>query len=48
MYPACSFTLTFEIIFNSLLFPLIIIFVGGVMPAFRAARKNIVAVLRVT
>jgi ABC-type antimicrobial peptide transport system permease subunit len=45
---AFSFTLTFEIFYQSLLFSLIMGFVGGVLPAFRAARKNIVEALRVT
>jgi putative ABC transport system permease protein len=45
---AFSFTLTFEIFYKSLLFSLIMGFVGGVLPAFRAARKNIVEALRVT
>ncbi len=45
---AFSFTLTFEIFYKSLLFSVIMGFVGGVLPAFRAARKNIVEALRVT
>jgi len=45
---AFSFTLTFEIFYKSLLFSLIMGFVGGVLPAFRAARKNIVEASRVT
>jgi putative ABC transport system permease protein len=45
---AFSFTLTFEIFYKSLLFSLIMGFVGGVLPAFRAARKNIFVALRVT
>lgn len=45
---AFSFTLTFEIIYKSLLFSLIMGFVGGVLPAFRASRKTIVEALRVT
>ncbi|MRR58163.1 MAG: ABC transporter permease [Deltaproteobacteria bacterium] len=45
---AFSFTLTFEIFYKSLLFSFIMGFVGGVLPAFRAARKNIVEALRVT
>lgn len=44
---AFSFTLTFEIFYKSLLFSLIMGFVGGVLPAFRASRKNIVEALRV-
>jgi ABC-type antimicrobial peptide transport system permease subunit len=43
---AFSFTLTFDIAFNSLLFSLIMGFVGGVLPAVRAARMNIVDSLR--
>lgn len=38
----------FENFYKSLLFPLIIIFVGGVLPAFRAAQRNISEPLRVT
>jgi len=45
---AFSFSLTFEIFYKSLVFSLIMGFVGGVFPAFRAARKNIVEALRVT
>lgn len=43
---AFSFTLTFEIFWKSLLFSLIMGLVGGVLPAFRAARMNIVEALR--
>jgi putative ABC transport system permease protein len=43
---AFSFTLTFEIIWKSLLFSLIMGLVGGVLPAFRAARMNIVEAIR--
>lgn len=43
---AFSFTLTFEIAWKSLLFSLIMGLVGGVLPAFRAARMNIVEALR--
>lgn len=43
---AFSFTLTREIIINSLLFSLVMGFVGGVLPAFRASRMNIVEALR--
>ena len=43
---AFSFTLTFEIVWKSLLFSLIMGLVGGVLPAFRAARMNIVEALR--
>ena len=43
---AFSFTLSFEIVWQSLLFSLIMGLVGGVLPAFRAARMNIVEALR--
>ena len=43
---AFSFTLTFNIVWKSLLFSIIMGFVGGVLPAFRAARLNIVDALR--
>ncbi|HXX58839.1 MAG TPA: ABC transporter permease [Thermodesulfovibrionales bacterium] len=43
---AFSFTLTGEIVSKSLFFSLIMGFVGGVLPAFRAARMNIVEALR--
>jgi putative ABC transport system permease protein len=43
---AFSFTLTPGIIGKSLLFSLIMGFIGGVIPAFRAARMNIVEALR--
>jgi len=43
---AFSFSLTFDIIYKSLLFSLIMGFIGGVLPAFRAARMNIVEALR--
>ncbi|MDP3297469.1 MAG: ABC transporter permease [Thermodesulfovibrionia bacterium] len=43
---AFSFTLTFEIIYRSILFSQIMGFVGGVLPAVRAARMNIVESLR--
>jgi len=43
---AFSFTLTFEIIYKSIAFSLIMGFVGGVLPAVRAARMNIVDALR--
>jgi ABC-type antimicrobial peptide transport system permease subunit len=45
---AFSFTLTFEIFCKGLAFSLIMGFVGGVLPAIRAARMNIVEALRVT
>ncbi len=43
---AFSFTLTFEIIYKSVLFSQIMGFVGGVLPAVRAARMNIVESVR--
>ena len=43
---AFSFTLTFEIAWKSLLFSLIMGLAGGVLPALRAARMNIVEALR--
>jgi putative ABC transport system permease protein len=43
---AFSFALTLEIVTRSLVFSLIMGFVGGVLPAFRAARMNIVEALR--
>jgi len=43
---AFSFTLTFEIIYKSIAFSLIMGFVGGALPAVRAARMNIVDALR--
>jgi putative ABC transport system permease protein len=42
---AFSFSLTFKIIYLSLLFALVMGFVGGLLPAFRAARMNIVDAL---
>jgi putative ABC transport system permease protein len=45
---AFSFTLTFEIVWKSLLFSLIMGLVGGVLPAMRAARMGIVEALRAT
>ena len=45
---AFSFTLTFEIFCKGLAFSLIMGFVGGVLPAIRAAGMNIVEALRVT
>jgi ABC-type antimicrobial peptide transport system permease subunit len=45
---AFSFSMTTEIIWKSLAFSLIMGFVGGLMPAFRAARMNIVDALRST
>ncbi len=43
---AFSFTLTFEVIYKSIIFSQIMGFVGGVLPAVRAARMNIVESLR--
>jgi ABC-type antimicrobial peptide transport system permease subunit len=43
---AFSFSLTFAIAWKSLAFSLVMGFIGGVLPAFRAARMNIVAALR--
>jgi len=43
---AFSFTLTTDIVLQSLLFSLVMGFVGGVLPAFRASRMNIVEALR--
>ncbi len=43
---AFSFTLTSEIIIISLIFSLVMGFVGGVLPAVRASRMNIVEALR--
>ncbi len=45
---AFSFTLNGRIVWQSLLFSLVMGFVGGVLPAFRAARMNIVEALRAT
>jgi putative ABC transport system permease protein len=45
---AFGFTLTFEIAWKSLVFSLIMGFVGGLLPAVRAARMNIVESLRST
>ncbi|MDA8387835.1 MAG: ABC transporter permease [Nitrospiraceae bacterium] len=43
---AFSFTLTPQIIFSSLAFSLVMGLIGGALPAFRAARMNIVDALR--
>jgi len=43
---AFSFTLTIDIIYKSLLFSLVMGFVGGVIPAIRASRMKIVDALR--
>jgi putative ABC transport system permease protein len=45
---AFSFTLTFGILWKSLLFSMVMGFIGGVLPALRAARMNIVEALRAT
>jgi ABC-type antimicrobial peptide transport system permease subunit len=45
---AFTFTLTPGIVARSLLFSLVMGFVGGLLPAFRAARMNIVDALRAT
>jgi ABC-type antimicrobial peptide transport system permease subunit len=43
---AFSFALTPNIAWSSLLFSLVMGLIGGVLPAFRAARLNIVDALR--
>ncbi|MBI4847963.1 MAG: ABC transporter permease [Nitrospirae bacterium] len=43
---AFTFALTFEIFYKALLFSLIMGFIGGVLPAARASRMNIVEALR--
>jgi len=43
---AFNFSLTLPIAWRAILFSLIMGFIGGVLPAFRAARMNIVAALR--
>ncbi|MHC4781174.1 MAG: ABC transporter permease [Planctomycetota bacterium] len=45
---AFSFSITGEIIYKGLLFSLIMGFVGGVLPAARAARMNVLDALRAT
>ena len=40
-----SFSLTFDIVYKALVFSLVMGFVGGVLPAFRASRMNIVEAL---
>ncbi|MBU5615028.1 ABC transporter permease [Geomonas azotofigens] len=45
---AFSFTLNFSIIWKSLLFSVVMGFVGGALPALRASRMNIVEALRAT
>ena len=44
---AFSFTLTFDIIMKGLLFSIVMGFIGGVLPAIRASRMNIVESLRI-
>ena len=43
---AFSFTMTAGIVWQSVLFSIVMGFIGGVLPAFRAARLNIVEALR--
>ena len=43
---AFSFSLNLSIIYKSLMFSLVMGFIGGVLPAFRAARMNIIDALR--
>ena len=43
---AFTFSLTFEIIYKALTFSLVMGFIGGVLPAIRASRMNIVEALR--
>lgn len=43
---AFSFTLTVKIMYQSLIFALVMGFIGGVLPSVRASRKNIVEALR--
>jgi ABC-type antimicrobial peptide transport system permease subunit len=43
---AFSFTLTFDIVWKGLGFSLVMGFVGGVLPAVRASRMNIIESLR--
>jgi putative ABC transport system permease protein len=45
---AFSFSLTFGILWKSLLFSVVMGFIGGALPAVRAARMNIVEALRAT
>ncbi len=45
---AFSFTLSFEIVYKGMIFSLIMGFVGGLLPAFRASRMVIVDALRAT
>jgi len=43
---AFTFSLTFEIIYQAMIFSLVMGFIGGVLPAVRASRMNIVESLR--
>jgi ABC-type antimicrobial peptide transport system permease subunit len=43
---AFTFSVTFEIICEAMAFSLVMGFIGGVLPAFRASRMNIVEALR--
>ena len=43
---AFSFALTSQIVYQALIFSLIMGFAGGILPAFRASRMNIVEALR--
>ena len=43
---AFSFSLTFTIVYQAMAFSFIMGFIGGILPAFRAARMNIVNALR--
>lgn len=43
---AFSFSITFEIVYKAMVFSLVMGFVGGVLPAVRASRMNIVDALR--
>jgi ABC-type antimicrobial peptide transport system permease subunit len=45
---AFGFTLTLDIAWKSLAFSLVMGFIGGLLPAIRAARMNIVEALRST
>ena len=45
---AFSFTLTYEIFYKGMVFSLVMGFVGGLLPALRASRMNIVDALRAT
>ena len=45
---AFTFSLTVDIIYKAMLFSLIMGFVGGVLPAIRASRMNIIEALRAT